>query len=317
MLLPSPPRRFIGGMVLMLAGCTAGEADATAEVFATAPAPPTPSSSSAAPPQASADAELEATVFGDGVISTDDEEYRISFSPDGQTAWFARGSGFFPETRQATIMESSLIEGEWSEPAVASFSGTYPDIDPWVSPDGTSIYFSSIRPVGGEDRADADVWRVDRSDDGWGEPVHLPAISSEADELGASVSSDGTLWFASDRPGGAGGWDLYTAQPTNGDFATPEPVTELNSPIWEFNPAISADGSELIFTSIGRDGGSGLGDLYIVQRSNGTWADESPIGINTAADEYHGSLSPDGEVLYFARRVGHGDLYAVAWRAGD
>ncbi len=311
-----PHRPFIGGMVLLLASCAGGESSSAARSSATTPATPTLSPRSASA-EASADAQLDATVFADGVISTDAEEYRISFSPDGQTAWFARGAGFFPETRQATIMESSLTDGEWSEPAVASFSGTYPDIDPWVSPDGESIYFSSIRPVGGEDRADADVWRVDRAGDGWGEPVHLPAMNSEADELGASVSVDGTLWFASDRPGGAGGWDLYSAQPANGDFATPEPVTEVNSPIWEFNPAVSADGNQLIFTSIGRDGGSGLGDLYVVQRSDGSWADESPIGINTAADEYHASLSPDGAILYFARRSGNGDLYHAEWRAGD
>ncbi len=312
----SAHRPFIGGMVLLLASCSAGESSPAPQTSATAPATRTPSPTSG-PPEASAGAELEATVFGDGVISTDDEEYRISFSPDGRTAWFARGGGFFPQTRQATIMESSLVDGEWSAPTVASFSGTYPDIDPWVSPDGTSIYFSSIRPVDGEDRADADVWRVDRVGDGWSEPVHLTAISSEADELGASVSADGTLWFASDRPGGVGGWDLYSAQPTNGDFATPEPVTELNSPIWEFNPAISADGNVLIFTSIGREDGSGLGDLYVVQRSDGTWAPESPIGINTAADEYHASLSPDGALLYFARRVSDGDLYQADWQAGD
>lgn len=316
--MPLPPRRFIGGIVLLLAGCSAGESGATPDDSATAPAPPTPSSSvSTAPPEASADAEPEAVVFAEGVISGDQEEYRISFSPDGQTAWFARGAGFFPQTRQATIMESSLVDGEWSEPTVASFSGTYPDIDPWVSPDGSSIYFSSIRPVEGEDRTDADVWRVDRDGDTWGEPVHLTAIRSETDELGASVSADGTIWFASDRPGGAGGWDLYSAEPGNGDFTAPEPLAELNSPIWEFNPAISADGSELIFTSIGRDGGSGLGDLFVAQRSDGTWSDASPVEINTAADEYHASLAPDGETLYFARRVGDGDLYFADWPAGD
>jgi Tol biopolymer transport system component len=316
MFVPLPHRGFIGGFVLLLASCSAGESGTTPEDSATAPAPPTPSSSSS-PPQASTDVELEAVVFAEGIISADQEEYRISFSPDGQTAYFARGAGFFPQTRQATIMESSLVDGAWSEPTVVSFSGTYPDIDPWVSPDGSSIYFSSIRPVDGEERADADVWRVDRDGDAWGEPVHLPAISSENDELGASVSADGTIWFASDRPGGAGGWDLYSAEAANGGFATPEPVAEINSPIWEFNPAISADGSQLIFTSIGRDGGSGLGDLFVVERSDGTWSDAAPIGINTAADEYHASLSPDGAVLYFARRAGNGDLYQAPWRAGD
>jgi hypothetical protein len=65
-------------------------------------------------------------VLADGVISTDDEEYRISFAPDGQTAYFARGSGFFPQTREATIMETRLVDGEWSQPTTVAFSGDVP-----------------------------------------------------------------------------------------------------------------------------------------------------------------------------------------------
>jgi hypothetical protein len=38
-----------------------------------------------------------------------------------------------------------------------------------------------------------------------------------------------------------------------------------------------------------------------------------PLSVNTPADEYHASLSPDGATLYFVRRAGTGDLYEVAW----
>ncbi len=251
--------------------------------------------------------------MGPGTISTDEEEYRISFTPDGQTAYFARGASFFPQSRAATIMESCLVDGQWANATVASFSGTYPDIDPWVSLDGESIYFSSIRPVDGETRTDADLWRVDREGDGWGEPVHLSAVNTESDELGGSITADGVLWFASDRPGGAGGWDLYTAQPDGDGFAAPEPVESVNQGIWEFNPAISADGSMLVFTSIGRFGGQGLGDLFVATLIDGEWSDPEPLPINTPADEYHASFSPDGTTLYFVRRTGDGDLYEVAW----
>lgn len=263
--------------------------------------------------EASIPAALEANAFAPGVISSDVEEYRISFTPDGQTAYFARGDRFFPQSGEATIMESRLIDDEWSEPITASFSGTYPDIDPWVSPDGDSLYFSSIRPIDGESRGDADLWRVDRVGDEWSEPVHLASVSSESDELAASVTADGVLWFASDRPGGSGGWDLYTSQPDGDAFATPEPVTELNSDVWEFNPAISPAGDLLVFTSIGREGGSGLGDLFFSTHTDGEWSQEQPIPVNTSADEYHASFSPDGATLYFVRRTGHGDLYEVAW----
>ena len=64
-----------------------------------------------------------------------------------------------------------------------------------------------------------------RLGDRWGEPVHLTAVNTDSDELGASITAAGVLWFASDRPGGAGSWDPYTAQLDGDGFATPEPVS--------------------------------------------------------------------------------------------
>ncbi len=306
---------------LILAGCGAA---AEPSVGASAPASRAPSPASAAPsasegPSAapSGSPEVpEATVFGDGVISTAAEEWRISFTPDGQTAYFARSDGFFPQTRDATIMEATLVDGTWSEPIVASFSGEFPDIDPWVSPDGESIYFSSIRPVNGEPRRDVELFRVDREGDGWSEPVHLEDLGSELDELGLSVAEDGSVIFASDRSGG-GNWDLFSAEPDGDGFAAPEPIAELISPIWEFNPAVDASGTVLLFTSINRPGGVGLGDLWVTKREGDTWAEPQPLPLNTRADEYHPSLSPDGSTLYFVRRSGQGDLLEVDWASID
>ncbi|MFN2418659.1 MAG: TolB family protein [Candidatus Limnocylindria bacterium] len=152
---------------------------------------------------------------------------------------------------------------------------------------------------------------MDRDGEGWSDPLHLAGVSSEADELGASVTADGVLWFASDRPGGAAGWDLYAAALEGDEAAAPTPVDEFNSEIWEFNPAISADGDLLVFTSIGRPGGPLLGDLFSAHGRDGAWQPEEPLPVNSPADEYHASFSPDGETLYFVRRATDGDLYEV------
>lgn len=270
-----------------------------------------PSASIDSPSTASA-APASPSVLAVGVISTDAEEYRISFAPDGSTAYFARSDAFFPQSREATIMESRLVDGAWGEPTVVEFSGEHPDLDPWVAPDGESIYFSSIRPVDGEERSDVELFRVDREGDGWSEPVHLADLGSPADELGPSVDAGGTVWFASDRSGGAGGFDIYSAAPIDSGHAEPE-ASAVSSAVWEFNPAIDAAGTTLVFTSISREGGSGLGDLYVSTASGGTWSEPDPLAVNTSADEYHGSRSPDGSSLYFVRRAGHGDLYVVPW----
>ena len=76
---------------------------------------------------------------------------------------------------------------------------------------------------------------------------------------------------------------------------------------------MSPDGLVVVFTSIGRIGGEGLGDLFVATRTDGEWSAEEPLSINTPADEYHASFSPDGATLYFVRRQGNGDLHEVAW----
>ncbi len=266
------------------------------------------------------DASTEPVLFAPGIISTEeDHEWHVSFTPDGATAYFSRSSGFFPQTREATIMLSTFEDGEWTTPEVASFSGEFSDIDPFVSPDGSRLFFSSIRPVDGIERSDLDVWMVERAETGWGEPIHLGTeVNSEADDLYPSVSADGTLYFASDRQGGEGAWDLYRSTPADGVYGPAENLgTPINSSAWEYNPFVSADGSVLLFASLNRSGGAGAGDIFVSEGVDGRWRPPTSVGdpVNTPADEYHPSLSPDGERLYFVRRSGNGDIYYFdGWR---
>jgi Tol biopolymer transport system component len=269
-----------------------------------------------------------AQVFAPGVISNDKWQWRLTFAPDGRTAYFSQSDGFFPATRQATIYTSRLREGVWSTPEVAAFSGTHPDMDPFITPDGNWLYFSSIRPHDGVARADLDLWRVERRGAGWGEPERLgPEVNTGADELYASVTSDGTLYFASGpvAPAPLRHWDIYRARPGGGGFAgrdalgpgvNTQPSASDTTPVaaWEFNPEISADGTLLIFASL-RPGGHGLGDLYASRLVEGEWSPARNLGpaVNSAADEYHPTLSRDGRRLYFVRRPGsHGDFLVIS-----
>ena len=272
-------------------------------------------------------------IFAGGTISDDNEQWRITFSPDGKTAYFAESPEFFPFTRQATIYVSTLVDGTWTEPVVAPFSGEYSDIDPFLSPNGQRLYFSSIRPVDGVLRGDIDLWMVERTSDGWSEPVNLgPAVNSPADELYPSVSANGTLYFASGPffPQPGVGFDIYRAERAGDGFAPREllglGVNNAASPgdptlqaSWEFNPEISVDGKTLVFTSL-RPGGFGLGDLYVSHLVSGEWTAAQNLGpvVNTASDEYHPTLSRNGRDLYFVRRIPErGDFYVVSTAALD
>lgn len=265
-------------------------------------------------------------VFAPGVISDSREQWRLTLTPDGKTAYFATSDEFFPFTRKATIYYSTLVDGNWSTPVVAPFSGRYSDIDAFVSRDGRRLYFSSIRPP----RSDIDIWMVERRGSSWSDPVRLGAeINSADDELYPSESDDGTLYFASGpmAPKAGAHWDIFSSQRSGNGFTPRERLVGVNTvpsagdpnlqSAWEFNPEISADGRTLIFTSL-RPGGFGLGDLYVARRDGKVWNAPRNLGpaVNTSADEYHATLSRDGAALYFVRRASpaRGDFYIVSTR---
>ncbi|MBL0940459.1 MAG: PD40 domain-containing protein [Gemmatimonadaceae bacterium] len=273
-------------------------------------------------------------IFSPGVISIGDRmwQWRLTLSPNGKQAFFSRSAQFFPFTRAATIYETRLqSDGTWSTPIVAPFSGTHSDIDPFLSPDNQRLYFSSIRPVNGAARQDIDIWYVERRGDGWGTPVHLgPEVNStDADELYPSASADGTLYFASGPlfPQAGKHFDIYSAERRGTGFAAkvalpaaintqPQTgVADLQA-AWDFNPEISVDGKTLVFTSL-RPGGFGLGDLYVSTKTGTTWSQARNLGplVNTADDEYHATLSRNGQTLWFVRaNLGkqiRGDFYHV------
>lgn len=266
--------------------------------------------------------------FAAPVISDANEQWRLTFTPDGRTAYFAESEQFFPFTRQAAIYVSEGGPGGWAEPRVAPFSGVHSDIDPVVSPDGQRIYFSSIRPVDGIARTDLDIWMVESRGRGWSAPIHLgPKVNGPDDELYPSVSADGTLYFASGPAAPQPGkhFDIYRAKKRGRGFAMREtlgPAVNAQPAVsdpdlqaaWDFNPEISRDGTLLLFTSL-RPGGHGRGDLYVSRFVRGEWSAAENLGppVNTGADEYHPTLSHDGKQLYFVRRGPRpGDFFTVA-----
>jgi len=148
----------------------------------------------------------------------------------------------------------------------------------------------------------------------WSAPVHLAApVNSSARELGAELSPDGlSLYFGSDRPGGAGDVDIWAVRRECLDCAWGAAVNivNINSLKSDGGPAFSPDGHLLFFGS-GRDFGHGGDDIWMTHRENTDddlgW--EAPInlgsGVNTSSQEtspaYVPALNAGGSNLYFVR----------------
>ena len=111
-------------------------------------------------------------------------------------------------------MVSRCTAAGWSAAQPPAFAGDGVEADPWFTPDGRSLYFISTRSLDGVKRRDLDIWRVDRDGAGaWGVPAHLPEpVNSPGAEWFPRVSTDGWLYFGSDRPGGLGATDIWRAR---------------------------------------------------------------------------------------------------------
>jgi Tol biopolymer transport system component len=149
----------------------------------------------------------------------------------------------------------------------------------------------------------------------WSEPVNLgaPVNSSAAEALPALSPDELSLYFASNRPGGLGGNDIWVSRRASVDDPWGPPVNlgaPVNSSAAETAPAFSPDGHLLFFSR--NPGVYGLADIYVSERTNTNddfaWGSPAALGpgVNTAqANEAAPSYFPGAEggsgTLYFVR----------------
>ena len=143
-------------------------------------------------------------------------------------------------------------------------------------------------------------------------------ISTEFNEGTCSISADGrTLVFTSCMGRkGFGSCDLFISTKVGDDWS--EPVNlgrNVNSPQWDSQPSLSADGRTLYFVS-NRPGGFGQRDIWVSNKDkDGNWMKAFNLGadINTSQDDISPFIHPGGERLYFSAngRLGFGgfDIY--------
>ena len=259
-------------------------------------------------------------LFAEGVISTTGDEAGGEFSPDGQEFYFTALNPATAGSRIGLLCRSHWLGAKWGAPEVLPFSGKSLDFIPHLSPDGKTMYFASLRMAPNSKVRAIRIWKVEKTDRGWGEPTVLPAPVNPADgggNWGASVTRDGTLYFASDRDSGR--LQIFRAKAeTNGGYGVPEKLpSEINSEFNDFEPFVNADETLLFFVSAGEggppfhrrpdtltEGGFPYprGDIYFSRRVNGQWTKAQHVehGVNTVADEGAPALTPDGKFLIFA-----------------
>lgn len=257
-------------------------------------------SSGAARPHPEAATEPE--MIGEGVISTDQDEFGAMPDKDWTVMYFDRS---IPAHYHYVMYASRFEHGRWTTPEVLPFSGEYRDSDPVISVDGKTLYFVSDRPASGLEPNRFHAWAVDRTAKGWRD---LHALNGPVNEKGntefLSFAANGNLYFTSDRNDKS--FDVYVSRLVNGRYQPAESLgPAVNDGRYTIEAFVAPDESYILLGSFALDS-LGNADLYISYNRQGIWSKPVNLGptINTRARDYSPRISPDGKYMVFSSEKG-------------
>jgi outer membrane protein OmpA-like peptidoglycan-associated protein len=244
--------------------------------------------------------------------NSSDDDFAPAITQNNKTLYFtsdkSKGKQKVFMLQRNNAGELDFIDDVGTEINDASQSGSVT-----LTPDGQYMIFAAYEhSVGGEGRTD--LYSSRKSEGKWTDIQNLGmAINSPYWDSQPSLSSDGkTLYFASDRPGGFGGTDIYYAKKTReGWLKAQNAGSVINSGSDDMTPLIAADNKTFSFAS-NRSGGNGGFDIYFSRIVNGIFDVPKNAGrpINSDADEYFYYILSNSNVAYFAsnRFGGKGNL---------
>ena len=257
--------------------------------------------------------------LGDG-INTSESEYFPSLPIDGRELIFTRRLNNHNE--DFFLSESNNTGWEKARRLNGSINTDANEGAQMISQDGQWLVFTGCnRPNGA---GSCDIYISYFTPQGWSEAINMGnKINTEEWESQPCLSPDKRdIYFASRRPGGFGGADIYVShlQP-NGRWSDAENLgPSINTTGDEQCPFIHADNQTLYFTSNVLPG-YGDEDLFVVRKgNNGSWGIPKNLGypINTIDREGTLFIAADGKTAYYAsdRAAGKGglDIYSFDLR---
>jgi tetratricopeptide (TPR) repeat protein len=200
------------------------------------------------------------------------------------------------------VMFSRLIDGKWTAPI---------NITPDLQTDG-DIYISCLSADGKllflskSENDNSDIYMSTFNGTKWSKIVKLNKnINTKYWESHGFISDSGDqLIFASDRPGGFGGLDLYISKKVDGDWGPPINIgPEINTQFNEDRPFFINNGKTLFFSSQGHENMGGYDIFRSDLQSNGLWSVPANLGypLNT----------PDDNFFFMPIGNGHSGYYAI------
>ena len=158
------------------------------------------------------------------------------------------------------------------------------------NPNGNCIYFTQWQKLNG--RVVSNIYFTKLENGSWGAPQLVSSINTSGYSSKQPVCTpDGKyLYFASDRPGGTGGFDIWYA-PLHEDGSVGEPENAgrtINTERDEQAPFYHPNSKTLVFSTNGRPGMGGF-DLFSAQGNTITWSTPVNMGypVNSSRDDIY------------------------------
>jgi flagellar motor protein MotB len=197
----------------------------------------------------------------------------------------------------------------------------YHDSNLFLTSDGKTLYIYS-------DEGNGDIFfSTENENDKWGTPKPIEGrINSQGfAEQSIWVSDDNDfMMFASNRPGGYGGFDIYGCYIEDGQWKRPFNMGPIiNTKQDEDGPYMAKDGITVYFSSKGHKGFGGF-DVFTTKFNDESenWEKPENLGypVNTVDDEVYFHPTADGKRGYLAsvreEGLGFTDIYMVT-HVGD
>ena len=249
------------------------------------------------------------------IFNDEKSNFNPVISADGNTFAFMVSLKFYD-----AVMLSRLVGGKWSPPV---------NITPELMSDG-DMYISCLSSDGKllllsrDDDFNSDIYSSTYDGNSWNPCRKLNRnINTKYWESHGFITEDGQrLIFASDRPGGYGGLDLYISKKTGGDWGPAVNLgPEINTSLNEDRPFLINNGKTLFFSSQGHITMGGY-DLFRSElQSNNIWSNPKNLGypLNTPDDNIFFMPSANGKSGYYsiykeAEGYGNYDIYKITFK---
>lgn len=261
-------------------------------------------------------ADVQITPLG---INSSDDDFAPVVLRGGQTIVFTSA-----RSGEQRLWRSERTSSGWDLPGemVPALENTSQAGTAALTPDGSFMIFAAYEWDGPDSLRGygrTDLYSAELAGGVWTNIRNLgPEVNSSYWDSQPTLSVDGrTIFFASDRPGGRGGTDIYTSTRTASGWTRPVNLGDpVNTQFDEMTPSIAPDSKSLFFSSTGHGGAGGF-DLFVAKGGSlrGTgWNQIENMGtpINSGGNEHYFISIPNSQNSYFASdRGGDLDIYTA------